>query len=45
MIYNFLFDMVDVVVINPFASDNFIFVPYDRKTVTDLESLRNKITW
>jgi len=45
VIYNFKFDMCNIVVIRPFGSENYIFIPYDRATITNLEQLRSKITW
>jgi hypothetical protein len=45
MIYNFTFDMTDVIVLRPFGAHDYIFLKYDRALITNLSHLREKITW
>jgi len=45
MIYNFTFDMCDVIVLRPFGANDYIFQKYNRETITNLSHLREKITW
>ena len=40
-----MFDMVNIIVLRPFGSDDYIFIRYDRSKITTLEQLRSKITW
>lgn len=45
MIYNFMFDMCNVVVLRPFGSDDYIYVPWNRNTLTTLDQLKQHVTW
>ena len=45
MIYNFTFDMTDVIVLRPFGAHDNIFLKYNRALITNLSHLREKITW
>jgi len=45
MAHNFIFDMKNIIVLRPFGSHNYIFVPYDKALITNLDQLRSKITW
>jgi len=45
MIYNFTFDLCDVIVLRPFGSYDYIFLKYNRDLITNLDQLREKITW
>jgi hypothetical protein len=44
-IHNFIIDLVNVIVLRPFGSDDYIFVKYNKASLTCLDQLRNHITW
>tara|TARA_B110000285_G_C15068514_1_gene586576 strand:- start:1247 stop:1504 length:258 start_codon:yes stop_codon:yes gene_type:complete len=43
--HNFMFDMVDVIVLRPFGSYDYVFLKYDHASIDTLKDLRNKISW
>ena len=45
MIYNFTFDLCDVIVLRPFGANDYIFLKYNRDLITNLNDLRDQITW
>jgi hypothetical protein len=45
MIYNFTFDLCDVIVLRPFGALDYIFLKYNRDLITNLNHLRENIKW
>ena len=43
--HNFMFDMVNVIVLRPFGSYDYVFFKYDHSSIDSLTDLRSKITW
>ena len=44
-VYNFRFDLKNIIVLRIFGTSRYVYVKYDKNTITNLESLRNKIEW
>ena len=45
MIYNFTFDMFNIIPIRVFGSKEYVFIKYDKDNIKSLDQLRNKIQW
>jgi hypothetical protein len=45
MIWNFTFDMINVIPLRPFGGSDYIFIKYNPNTVTNLKHLRDHVQW